>query len=63
MNVKRTKLQLVGAAALFIGAKFEETSPPEISDFVFVSDEAYTKQEARLVIDFMYLPYHFSNLL
>lgn len=45
MNVRRTKLQLVGAAALFISSKFEETNPPEVGDFVFVTDETYTKME------------------
>jgi cyclin A len=49
MNVKRSKLQLVGTAALFVAAKFEETHPPEIADFVYVTDEAYTKREVILV--------------
>lgn len=49
MNVKRTKLQLVGATAVFIAAKFEEMTPPEVSDLVYVTDEAYTKNEVGWV--------------
>ena len=30
---------------MFIAAKFEEMSTPDIHDFVFMSDKAYTKKE------------------
>jgi hypothetical protein len=36
-------LQLVGCAALLIASKFEEIYPPEISEFIGVSDRAYTR--------------------
>lgn len=38
-------LQLVGVTALLIAAKFEELYPPQINDFVYVTDKAYTKEE------------------
>ncbi|XP_042145844.1 cyclin-A1-like isoform X2 [Ixodes scapularis] len=45
MSVIRNKLQLVGTAALYIAAKFEEIYPPEVSEFVFITDDTYTKQQ------------------
>jgi len=43
--VSRRKLQLVGVAAMFIAAKFEEIDPPQVKDFVYITDNAYTKEE------------------
>ncbi|XP_013185923.2 cyclin-A2 [Amyelois transitella] len=45
MSVVRTKLQLVGAAATYIAAKYEEVYPPEVSEFVYITDDTYTKRE------------------
>ncbi|XP_042143582.1 G2/mitotic-specific cyclin-A-like [Ixodes scapularis] len=45
MSVIRNKLQLVGTAALYIAAKFEEIYAPEVSEFVFITDDTYTKQQ------------------
>lgn len=41
----RRHLQLVGVAALLIAAKFEELYPPQVQDFVYITDKAYTKEE------------------
>eukprot|EP00930_Biecheleria_cincta_P046481 TRINITY_DN32059_c0_g1_i1.p1 TRINITY_DN32059_c0_g1~~TRINITY_DN32059_c0_g1_i1.p1 ORF type:complete len:502 (+),score=101.20 TRINITY_DN32059_c0_g1_i1:43-1548(+) len=41
----RKYLQLVGITALLIAAKFEELYPPQISDFVYVTDKTYTKDD------------------
>ncbi|XP_074528445.1 cyclin-A1 [Halichoeres trimaculatus] len=43
--VKRGKLQLVGTAALMIAAKYEEISPPELSEFVYTTDSTYTQKQ------------------
>ncbi|XP_034540355.1 cyclin-A1 isoform X2 [Notolabrus celidotus] len=43
--VKRGKLQLVGTAALMIAAKYEEISPPELSEFVYTTDSTYTQRQ------------------
>lgn len=43
MSVVRTKLQLVGTAAMFIAAKYEEIYPPDVAEFVYITDDTYTK--------------------
>lgn len=45
MSVVRTKLQLVGAAAMFIAAKYEEIYPPDVREFVYITDDTYTKTQ------------------
>lgn len=41
-QVVRSELQLVGLASLFVASKLEEIYAPEIRDFVFICDKAYT---------------------
>lgn len=41
--VLRKNLQLVGVSAMFIASKFEEINPPELHDFAYITDNAYTK--------------------
>jgi len=41
----RRYLQLVGVTALLIAAKFEEMYPPQISDLVYVTDKAYSRDD------------------
>lgn len=43
--VSRTKLQLVGCTAMLIAAKYEEIYAPEVRDFVYISDQAYTRDQ------------------
>eukprot|EP00978_Attheya_sp_CCMP212_P005363 scaffold12014_cov45-Attheya_sp.AAC.1 len=43
--VSRQELQLVGVASLLIASKYEEIYIPEMSDFVYICDNAYTKDE------------------
>ncbi|XP_052738236.1 cyclin-A2 [Bicyclus anynana] len=45
MSVVRTKLQLVGTAATYIASKYEEVFPPEVAEFVYITDDTYTKRE------------------
>ena len=40
-------LQLVGVTAVSGASKYEETYPPEISDFAFMIDNTYTKVQIR----------------
>lgn len=48
-HVKRGKLQLIGTAALLIAAKYEEIIPPELNEFVYITDNTYTmKQLVRM---------------
>ncbi|XP_050539301.1 G2/mitotic-specific cyclin-B2 [Daktulosphaira vitifoliae] len=46
-NVARNKLQLIGATSLLLGCKYEEIYVPEINDFVYLSDNAFTKDEVK----------------
>lgn len=43
--VLKSKLQLVGVTALLIASKYEEIYPPEVKDFVFITDNTYTKED------------------
>jgi len=45
MSVVRAKLQLVGTAAMFIAAKNEEIYPPDVGEFVYITDDTYTKRQ------------------
>ncbi|XP_062513867.1 cyclin-A2-like [Corticium candelabrum] len=45
MSVMRGKLQLVGAASMFVAAKFEEIHPPEVDEFVYITDDTYTRSQ------------------
>jgi cyclin B len=47
VHVKRNKLQLVGVTAMFLASKVEEMYAPEINDFVYITDNAYTAGEIR----------------
>jgi len=47
--VARKRLQLVGVVAMLVAAKFEEIDPPRITDFVYITDNAYTKEEVNLM--------------
>lgn len=44
-DTKRSQLQLVGATALFIAAKYEELLAPQIADFVYITDDSYTARQ------------------
>ena len=44
-TVTRKVLQLIGVTAMHIACKYEEIYPPEATDFVYITDNAYTKKE------------------
>lgn len=44
-SVSRAKLQLVGVAAMLVAAKYEEIYAPEVKDFVYITDRAYTERQ------------------
>jgi len=46
-TVYKSRLQLVGVAAMFLVCKIEEVYAPAISDFVYITDNAYTEAEIR----------------
>jgi cyclin B len=43
--VARTRLQLVGVTAMLLASKREEMYPPEVRDFVYITDSAYTAEQ------------------
>ncbi|XP_041120880.1 cyclin-A2-like [Polyodon spathula] len=45
MSVLRGKLQLVGTAAMLLASKFEEIYPPDVAEFVYITDDTYTKKQ------------------
>lgn len=44
-QVHRTRLQLVAVAAMLIASKYEEIYAPMVRDFVYITDNAYTREE------------------
>ncbi|XP_078252857.1 G2/mitotic-specific cyclin-B1-like isoform X2 [Rhinoraja longicauda] len=67
--VTKRNLQLVGVTAMLVASKYEEMYPPEIGDFVYITDNSYTtaairEMERRILqrLDFSLgrpLPLHF----
>lgn len=47
MSVLRGKLQLVGTACMLIASKFEEIYPPEVSEFVYITDDTYPAKQVH----------------
>lgn len=45
MSVVRAKLQLVGVSAIFLASKYEEIYPPDVGEFVYITDDTYTKRQ------------------
>jgi len=44
-SISTKQLQLVGVTAMLIAAKYEEMYPPEVDDFVYITDKAYKQSE------------------
>nr|XP_020441254.1 G2/mitotic-specific cyclin-B2 isoform X2 [Monopterus albus] len=43
--VSRRKLQLVGVTAMLVACKYEEMYAPEVGDFAYITDNAFSKSE------------------
>ena len=46
-KIEKKNLQLVGVAAMLVASKYEEMYAPEIGDFVYITDNAYTEKQIR----------------
>lgn len=44
-SISRNTLQLVGVTAMLIASKYEEIYAPEVKDFVYITDKAYTDKQ------------------
>lgn len=66
-TVWREKLQLVGVSAMLIASKYEEIYAPEVRDFVYISDNAYSHEEVvameSLMLNCFQVWYIFSFLV
>ena len=43
--IERQTFQLLGTSCLFIAAKYEEIYPPDVNEFVYVTDDSYSKSQ------------------
>ena len=43
--IQKADVQLVGVAALLIATKYEEIYPPTVKDFIYLTDNTYTKSQ------------------
>eukprot|EP00930_Biecheleria_cincta_P002968 TRINITY_DN10391_c0_g2_i1.p1 TRINITY_DN10391_c0_g2~~TRINITY_DN10391_c0_g2_i1.p1 ORF type:complete len:448 (-),score=69.09 TRINITY_DN10391_c0_g2_i1:275-1618(-) len=43
--IARNRLQLVGVVCMFVAAKVEQINPPRVADFVYITDNTYTKED------------------
>lgn len=62
MSVLRGKLQLVGTACMLLASKFEEIYPPEVSEFVYITDDTYTAKQVRILFLHLIDLYHRLDL-
>ena len=44
-TISLSDFQLLGTAALFVASKYEEIYPPNINEFIYITDDAYTKTQ------------------
>lgn len=44
-EIERHRLQLLGVTSMWIACKYEEIYPPELKDFVYITDNAYTNKD------------------
>ncbi|CAF1426136.1 unnamed protein product [Rotaria magnacalcarata] len=47
IDVSKHELQLIGSTALLLACKYEEMTIPGMNDFVYVSDNAYSKEDMK----------------
>lgn len=45
ITMSRSKLQLLGCACMLIAAKLEEVYTPSVDEFVYISDNTYTREQ------------------
>ncbi|UYV70193.1 CycB3 [Cordylochernes scorpioides] len=41
----KARLQLLGATSILLAAKYDERSPPLVEDFLYICDDAYSRQD------------------
>lgn len=48
VDCPRLKLQLIGAAAVMVAAKYEEIYPPPLKEYVYITDDTYSASQVLL---------------
>lgn len=46
-QIPRKSYQLIGVTCMLIASKYEEIYPPYVKDFIYISDNCYSKQELK----------------
>lgn len=62
VQIQRANLQLLGVSALYIACKEEEISFPHVNEYVYITDNAYTKEQI-LAMEFHILKVLQFNIL
>lgn len=56
-QVQRSRLQLVGVSCMLVAAKYEEIYAPQVDEFVYITDNTYTRNEViqmeRKILDLL----------
>lgn len=52
--VSRGEYQLLGVTAMLVACKYEEIHPPVVEDFIYISDDTYSREQI-LKMEFMVL--------
>lgn len=60
LNIARDSYQLYGAACLYIASVYNEIYSPEICDFIYMTNNAYTKKQFTEMIDQILREFEFS---
>ena len=61
-EITRIKYQCLGITALMIACKHEEINVPKVEDFIYITDNAYTKEEVFQMENDVLSKLHFSLL-
>ena len=61
-QISRTNFQLLGITALMIACKHEEIDLPKIEDFIYITDNAYVKEEVIKMEEDVLIKLNFSFL-
>ena len=46
--MRRAQLQLLGCACMLLASKYEEIYAPAVDEFVYISDNTYTREQVRV---------------
>ena len=45
VNIKKSKLHMLGVASLLVATKYEEIYPPELKDLLHIAENKFTKED------------------